>query len=489
MKLRFPLSVRILAWLCLNLLFLGLGVYLFVKVQFHLGLDSLLLGRAGDRIQALSDLIAGELSESARSSWNTVLSRYSEAYQVRFLLFAPDGEQESGEATTLPAAVFRRLREGQGRPEPRPPGALEMRGIQPPPPALPRRGPSPKFMLRTDNPTRYWVGVRLPMIEQGRPRPRPATLLLVSDSMRGGGLFFDPTPWAVVGAGALLFSVLFWSPLVHGITHAIAKINQATRQIAEGQFEVRIDSQRRDKLGALAQAINRMAARLQGFVSGQKRFLGDIAHELCSPIARVQVALGILEQRADQKQLEYVGLVREEMEEMSKLVNELLSFSRAGLGPKQAQLVPVKLSDLARRVVEREAPSGQNVEVQVDDSLVASADPELLSRAVANLVRNAATYASSGGGKIEVSAAAHAESISLIVSDRDPGVPENMLKRIFDPFFRVEASRSRETGGVGLGLAIVKTCVEACGGTVKASNRAPTGLRVEIELARHKTTG
>src|SRR5262249_28753339 len=157
------------------------------------------------------------------------------------------------------------------------------------------------------------------------------------------------------GFGAVLFSVLFWVPLVRGITQSVSRMTQATAQIAEGRFDVRVTSRRHDELGSLATAINLMAARLAGFVTGQKRFLGDIAHELCAPSARLQMALGILEERADEKQRAYVEDVREEVQEMSGLVNELLSFSKASLRHKEMQLQQVPLAELVQRVANREA--------------------------------------------------------------------------------------------------------------------------------------
>ncbi|MBI3881994.1 MAG: HAMP domain-containing histidine kinase, partial [Verrucomicrobia bacterium] len=256
----------------------------------------------------------------------------------------------------------------------------------------------------------------------------------------------------------------------------------ATERIAEGNFEARVATKRSDELGSLAGAINRMAARLAGFVTGQKRFTGDIAHELCAPIARIQMALGILEQRADENQKAYVDDLREEVQHMSSLVNELLSFSKASLRPKENKLDPVPLAPLAQRVVARETHNGTgDVRVEIPAELSALAEPELLARALANLVRNALHHAGSAG-PITVSAASEGGRVTLSVSDSGPGVPEESLAQIFDPFFRLDASRTRDTGGVGLGLAIVKTCVDACQGTVTARNRAPTGLQVDIVL-------
>jgi two-component system sensor histidine kinase CpxA len=480
MKLRFPLLPKILTWFFLNLVVLGAAFYFVLKVQFRFGLDSLLAGRVGDRVQAVSDVITDDLKTKPVTDWDELLKNFGKAYKVQFAVFRRDGTQVAGEKVTLPPAVAAKISERHGM--------GDGLGRGPPPGRGPHWGregqggePQARFILRTESPARYWVGVCLPLTEPGASRPWPVTMLLVSDSLSAGGLFFDPTPWVIVGFGAVLFSVLFWIPLVRGVTRSLSQMTRATEQISEGRFDTRVDERRGDELGRLGQAINRMAARLAGFVTGQKRFLGDIAHELCSPLARIQVALGILEQRADDKQQAYVNDLREEVEQMSRLVNELLSFSKAGLTPREITLEPVNLASTAQRVLESEAAQNSQVQIQIPDNLSVLAQPELLSRALSNLVRNAVRYAGQAG-PITVSALRKDDTVVVTVADQGPGVPEASLQQIFDPFFRAEASRSRDTGGVGLGLAIVKTCVEACQGTVSARNRAPQGLEVQIAL-------
>ncbi|HEY2952213.1 MAG TPA: HAMP domain-containing sensor histidine kinase, partial [Verrucomicrobiae bacterium] len=243
-----------------------------------------------------------------------------------------------------------------------------------------------------------------------------------------------------------------------------------------------VATRRSDELGRLGAAIDHLAARLAGFVTGQKRFLGDTAHELCSPIARMHVALGILEQRADEKQRPYVDDVREEVQHMSSLVNELLSFSKASLGAATIQLQPVPVLAIVDEVIRRETTPASDLKAEVPDDLAAMAEPELLKRALANLVRNALRYAGHAG-RITIAARLHEGRVALTVSDAGPGVPEPHLAQLFDPFYRVDTARARETGGVGLGLTIVKSCVEACGGTVSCRNLKPTGFEAEITLA------
>lgn len=477
---RFPLFAKILGWLLLNLLILAAVALVLFKAQFHFGLDSLLAGSAGERMQALGTALAGELRERPITAWNDVLTNFSQAYKVEFLLFRPDGTQIAGAPTALPPELQEKMAEQRG------PGPGMRRG--PPPGRGPRvsweeagPGPLPRFLVRTEKPTQYWAGLRLPLSEPGSVRPWPVVLFLRSDSLGAGGLLIDFKPWVLAGFGALLFSVLFWLPMVKGVTRALSQMTRVTEQIAQGNFEVKAEQQRRDELGRLGQAINTMAARLSGFVTGQKRFLGDVAHELCSPLARMQVGLGILEQHADEKQKSYLQDVRDEVQQMSALVNELLSFSKAGLAAKNLRLEPVNVRGVAQAAVDREAGDGAEVRLEITEDLYARAEPDLLMRALANLLRNAVRYAA-GAGPIQVRGARRNSQVEILVQDNGPGVPPEALDRIFDPFFRAESSRSRDTGGVGLGLTIVKTCIEACRGAVAARNRSPQGLEVQITL-------
>lgn len=486
MRFRFPLYAKILLWFFLNLVALGVGLYGFFQTQVRIGLNSLMMGRAGDRIQAVSEVITGELNKtSGRAAWSDILKKFGDSYQVRFYLFHNDGWQIAGDPVILPQQVVnvltsrrappRQPADPQGNP-PRPPSDPRQ---DRPRPAAPER-PYQKFMERVDDPAGYWVGVRLPVLDHDKERTVPVTLLAESDSMTGGGLFLDFKPWLLIGLGALIFSVLFWIPLVRGITHSISQMTRATAQVAAGQFEVQVTARRNDELGHLGESINRMAARLSGFVSGQRRFLGDIAHELCSPIARIQLSLGILEQQADEKQKACVEDLREEVQQMTDLVNELLSFSKAGLNRREVRLEPVPLQSLVQRAVAREA-SNASIEMEIDANHVALGASDLLERALGNVIRNAVRYAGQGGA-IRISAENSGGYLLLSVTDSGPGLPEEVLDGIMDPFFRPEPSRSRESGGVGLGLAIVKTCVEACQGTVSIRNRRPSGLQVEFRL-------
>jgi len=537
---RFPISAKILLWFFLNLAFLGAAAWIFARVQLRFGLDSLLAGPVNDRLQTMGEVLSRQFNERPPAQWPGLLENTAASYRVQLALYRNDGRLIAGSIPEPPPEVLRRITEARPRegPRDRPPEARrDADGRNPFPPSPPprdghsppddhrpgppppdfqpdrprdREGPPPaiaggfpKSILHTTQPRLYWVFLRMPIVDRTTRPPMPTTLVLATTSLRGGGLLFDFTPWIIGGAVVFALSVLMWLPLVRGITRTLRQMTGAAESIAQGRFETQVPAERADELGRLGTALNHMSARLREFFTGQKRFLGDIAHELCSPLARMEMALGILDQRADDKQRAYVADVREELRHMSELVHELLSFSKAGVGGRNVELKPVPLSELTGRVVARETKERGGVIVDLPGTLTVLAEPDLLARALGNVIRNALRYASPihaatgsysyrpsvdpegrPAGPITVSAYEAGAHVILTVTDCGPGVPEAALHRLFDPFFRPESARTRETGGAGLGLAIVKSCIEASGGTVTVRNVQPSGLQVEFTLRR-----
>jgi two-component system sensor histidine kinase CpxA len=253
----------------------------------------------------------------------------------------------------------------------------------------------------------------------------------------------------------------------------------ATSRIAEGQFDTRLGIARADEVGRLSMSIERMAGRLGALVTGQKRFLGDTAHELRSPLGRMQVALEILDTRVHEPERAYVKDLKDDVEALSQLTDDLLQYARAELADRTVTLSPVNVAKTVATVLARENRGNVTFNVQVPTGITVNADPSLLDRAIANLVRNAVKYAGAAG-PIEISATAESGGIVIAVSDIGPGVAPESIERILDPFFREDMARDRRTGGVGLGLAIVRSAVEACGGTASCRNREPHGLEVRL---------
>ncbi len=462
MRTRFPLSARILLWLFANVALIAGLLVLLLTAQFRFDLDWVFASGARERIEAVRDLVVGELNVAPTHDWEDVLDRFSNAYGVRFGLFDADGDALVGGLAALPPEVKARIAPNGER------GRRWRRPI--------------RALIRSTEPVRYWLLTSARIENPRLGDPMRVVLVARSTSLSGNGLIFDLRPWVGLGLGALLLSLLLWLPLLRGITRSVAKMKDATRQIADGQFKVRINSRRPDELGELGNSIDEMAARLEGFVHGQKRFLGDIAHELCSPLARLQMALGILEERADPAQQKYARAAAEKAEQIANLVSELLSFSKASFGGTAIQLVPVNVLEAAREAAHRETGEGTDLRIEAAPDLHVAADRDLLIRALANLIRNALQH---GGAAvpIRITARRDGEEVLISVLDEGPGVPEGELARIFDAFYRLDHSRTRDTGGTGLGLMIVKTCLESCCGSVKARNRQPRGLEIQLRLA------
>lgn len=527
----FPLYGKILLWFFANVVLVGGAAFWLVREEF--GLDRTLLltrdGRARLQVRAEQAYDALAMAGTGRTEADEVMARLSEDERMRFAMYDFGGGLVAGEALTLPPALRERLGSGRfrGGPPgragggPPPDGATERArsfgppggpGADAPPPgpgeeARRRDRPGvvgfrggragrengrpvdvPKEAVRTENPTRYWVIARLPPIPEGPGRGRPLALVGMAETLGQSELLFDPKPWLLGGLGLLAASALLWWPFVRGLTKSLTQMRVVTERVAQGDFSVRVDDGRGDELGRLGGAINAMTGRLDGFVSGQKRFLGDIAHELCSPLARMEMGLGILEQRTPIELSERLGDVRDEVREMCSLVDELLAFSKAGLQGSATVCEPIALLPLLEAAVAREAAEIR-VAVSVPQELAVLASPSLLTRAVGNILRNAVHHAGASGS-VEITATRVAAAtggrdageVVLTIADHGPGVPPAALPKLFDPFFRVDTARTRETGGVGLGLAIVKSCVDACGGSVTARPRPDGGSGLVVEM-------
>jgi two-component system sensor histidine kinase CpxA len=272
-------------------------------------------------------------------------------------------------------------------------------------------------------------------------------------------------------------SILLWIPFAWNITRYIRRLTRRTISIARGNFEANEITHRGDELGRLGMAIDRLRQRLRGYVDGQKRFTSDIAHELCTPLARMQLSLGVLEQQSPISPETIIDL-RDEVQQMSGMVDELLDFSRASISPDQVTLETFDLAALARDVIEREAATMASVDIHRKTH--AKANPHLLRRALGNVVRNAMLHAP--GKEILIHTSTSSDTLEILVDDKGPGIPDKDLPRIFEPFYRVDGARTREAGGTGLGLAIVSTCMEGCRGTASCENLSSGGLRVILTL-------
>ena len=475
---KFRLTTRILLLALGNVTLLALMFLAFVRWQLGQDFESFLMTTARERILSETRSIALEMRDSDAASWNQILADHSAAHGVTFALYRGEGEQVAGPNLNLPSELKERMiigpPPGRGRPWEGPP---------PPARVLASMGAGPYLLSASSGEFNYWVSMRtfLPSRDEGG-RPTRGLLVIASPNLLTNPFFFQLGPWLLIGFVAVGVSLLCWLPLVRGLTRSIVQMTEATAKIAEGDFDTQLSVKRQDELGLLGSSINRMAARLGAFTHGQKRFLGDVAHELRSPLGRMQLALGILDRKVDESGAEYIKDIADDVKVMSGLTDGLLEFAKAEMRQGAVTLGPVNVADVVWRAVKAEGRPGVEVNVDVDPMLMVNAETECLFRAVANVIRNAIRYAGEAG-PIVVGASRQRGEVNLTVMDAGPGVPVESVDQIFEPFYRLEYARDRESGGAGLGLAIVKSCIEACGGRVSCKNLAPKGLEVSLVLA------
>ena len=286
---------------------------------------------------------------------------------------------------------------------------------------------------------------------------------------------------------ALVVSAVVCFLLARYLTAPVDRLRDATQRIAAGDLNVRVLPSlkgRKDDLGLLAADFDAMAERVRSLLESKHQLLRDVSHELRSPLARLQLALS-LAQRGDAGAAENLARIGREADRLEQLIARVLLLARLerpALGPESERV------DIAHLLAEIVADVGieadvrrARVELSTQGTLEVMGDREALRSAFENVLRNAVRY-SPVGSQLQVRAARSANAIEVVIEDQGPGVPEKDLALIFEPFYRVDASRDRAEGGEGLGLAIAARAVALHHGTIDARNLAATGLAVRIVL-------
>ncbi len=321
------------------------------------------------------------------------------------------------------------------------------------------------------------------------PREPPAVIVHRSDDQRYRWITVLP-PRPRIGTSDTL-AYFFWLPILIGILCYMLAVHLASplrglRRVLEkfgrGDLGVRYHLSRRDEIGDLAQAFNRMADQIATLLSAERRLLQDVSHELRSPLARLGFAVELARTSPDREVA--MGRIHKEADRLNHLVDELLQLTRAEGDPGARNLEDVDLVELFENLVADCALEADAQECRLvlkgDREVIVTGDRELLRRACENILRNAIRH-SPAGTTVDIELVHRDGLAEISIRDHGTGVPREALSDIFEPFFRVEGDRDRSSGGVGLGLAIARRAVELHQGTVTAFNANP-GLVVAIEL-------
>ena len=284
--------------------------------------------------------------------------------------------------------------------------------------------------------------------------------------------------------------VCFW--LAHEITAPVRRLSAVARQLAGGNLAARVGEgsiRRHDEIADLARDFNYMAAQVESSMSDQRRLIGDISHELRSPLARLGVALGIARRHANAGSIAALDRMQLEIERLNELIGNLLKLARLESGVEPMKRSPVNLDSLTREVAEDADFEARNrnrrVRIGTVDACSIEGSRELLRSAIDNVIRNAVNYTAEGT-EVELSLERVCDSSEehavIRVRDHGEGVPQQALDKIFRPFYVVDEARQRSAGRVGLGLTITERAVNLHGGQVKAENSPSGGLVIELRL-------
>ncbi len=319
----------------------------------------------------------------------------------------------------------------------------------------------------------YILVADLPLPESGRPATKARTQL-------------------IGGAVALVLSGLVCWGLVRYLTAPLITLRNATQKLAAGDLAARTGANRngrRDEVGDLGRDFDIMAGRIENLVEGQRQLLGDISHELRSPLARLRMAgaLGRRQIESGAAGTEFMPAferITRETGRLDALIGQLLDLTRLENGG-QGEFESVNVTELVKEIAADARFEAQTCNKRVElgraDDFSMQGERTLLGSAIENVVRNALRHTPENTA-VEIALEASASGALIRVRDFGAGVPPETLERIFEPFFRVEEARDRQSGGAGLGLAIVQRAISAHGGKVSARNVENGGLEVELDL-------
>ena len=302
--------------------------------------------------------------------------------------------------------------------------------------------------------------------------------LFLIDPQRNLGFFFLQKQHLWIIGLVMLLCYAF----AYHLTWPVRRLRGVLERFGQGDLSARASINRKDELGQLATSFNNMADRIQTLLAAERRLLLDISHELRSPLARLGVAVELARSGEDREHL--LDRIQKEADRLNELVAELLQVTRVEGDPsaRKNESVPLDelLADLVYDSLLEAKAKDCTLLLKAPFAVALTGDEELLRRAIENVIRNAIRYAPSGT-PIDIELRRSGGMAEVSVRDYGPGVPEEALPRIFDPFYRVDPDRNRASGGLGLGLAIARRAVELHKGTLTARNASP-GLRVTIDL-------
>jgi len=286
-------------------------------------------------------------------------------------------------------------------------------------------------------------------------------------------------------AAALMVAAALAFLLARNVSRPVRRLGDTVRDLSRGEYLARARIETRDEIGVLAKHVNQLAATLEKNRTVRQRWMADIAHELRTPVAILKGEIEALADGVRQADERMSASLREEVDQLSALIDDLQTLALSDAGALNIKCAPVDLGELICHCVNsfrgRMAARKIDVELRLAEGVIIPADQQRLRQLLHNLLENSSRYVKENG-RARVSLTRTGKGIELTLVDSGPGMETEQLDRLFERFYRVESSRSRSSGGSGLGLSICKKIVEAHGGSIQAEHSGMGGLNIRIVL-------
>lgn len=316
--------------------------------------------------------------------------------------------------------------------------------------------------------------------------PRPG------DALAGAFLAQLSNSLWTIGLASIVLSAIAAMLLAANFRQPIDRLAQGARALADGRFDVRLPQGRGDELGDLAASFNALAGRLDALEQERRTWVADTSHELRTPLSVLRAQLEAVQDGVRQPDALMIASMLRQVLSLNTLIDALYALARLDVGAPAYARAPVDMLALAAQqaqaFADKFAAGGIRLEAgPMPAGACVLGDAEALRQVVSNLLENSCRY-TAAGGVVRVQGRVDANTVTLTLDDSAPGVAPADLARLGQRFFRVDASRSRASGGAGLGLALVERIVGHHGGTVQFAQSTLGGLRVEVTLARAEAT-
>jgi two-component system sensor histidine kinase BaeS len=466
---RFGITAKLFIAVLVTNVVTAVAVGFGVRAAFDTGFDRYLREREEQRLVRLTEVFANAYRQAG--NWEFLRGNDEAWLQLNHLVRPVP--QDRGDRAFVPGA-------NGGNPIARPANQV----VRPPP------------SLVLDNDLRVVAGTATDQLEMNR---RP----ILVDGHQVGWLAapvrhtpfdivdrrFQAEQWQASSLVALLAitlaTITAWL-LARALLAPVKRITNATRRLADGDYSTRVLSTSTDELGGLVDDFNRLGNALENHETLRRHFMADVSHELRTPIAILKGELEAIEDGVRAPDRETIKSLQAEVARLGKLVDDIHDLSLADVGGLAFRFEDVRLEPLVQEVVDaaRSTLEARRLSIELSapaQEISVRGDPQRLRQLFTNLLANSMRYTCEGG-RIRV-ALGRADHRALVDwEDSEPGVPTEALPRLFDRFFRVEHSRSREGGGSGLGLAICKSIVEAHSGSIGACASGLGGVLVQVQL-------